>query len=184
MREPRVTRGQSLAEFALLLPIFAFLLVGVVDFARAFYAGVSIANASRVAAEYAINYTEASGLRPPASGPDNTWRTRAGVPATTPDPCTSSMSRDDCGRARATLATQWKAAQEATNIGVSANDVTMTFSGGTSWTPNTKFTVTVNYNFEAITPLASTIWGGGPLLLTRATTLRHSCSSTSACTFP
>lgn len=47
--------GQSFVEFGLLLPVLALVLVGTLDLARVFYAKVSLANASRVAAEFAVN---------------------------------------------------------------------------------------------------------------------------------
>jgi Flp pilus assembly protein TadG len=47
-------RGQSLVEFALILPIFVLLLVGVFDVGRAVYAYNTINNAARQAARLAI----------------------------------------------------------------------------------------------------------------------------------
>ena len=40
-------RGQAIVEFALILPIFVLLLVGVLDFGRAIYAYNTINNAAR-----------------------------------------------------------------------------------------------------------------------------------------
>jgi TadE-like protein len=48
-REP----GQSLVEFALVLPIFLAILVGMVDIGRAVWANNAIANAAREGARYA-----------------------------------------------------------------------------------------------------------------------------------
>jgi hypothetical protein len=45
--------GQGLVEFALVLPIFIAILVGMVDIGRAVWANNSIANAAREAARYA-----------------------------------------------------------------------------------------------------------------------------------
>lgn len=55
MRERRVTRGQSLVELALVLPVLIVLMVGIIDLGRVFYTKVTLANAARVAAEYAVN---------------------------------------------------------------------------------------------------------------------------------
>ena len=41
------SRGQSLVEFALVLPLFVLLLVGVFDLGRAFFAYIAISNAAR-----------------------------------------------------------------------------------------------------------------------------------------
>ena len=48
----RNQRGQSLAEFALLLPILLILVLGAIDFGRLYFAYVSVTNASRNAAQY------------------------------------------------------------------------------------------------------------------------------------
>ncbi len=58
MRLPAVknatARGQSLVEFALILPILILMLVGVLDFGRAIYAYNTINNAAREGARLAI----------------------------------------------------------------------------------------------------------------------------------
>jgi hypothetical protein len=46
-REPRRSRGQSLVEFALIVPIMLVLAGGALDLGRLFYARVSIENAAR-----------------------------------------------------------------------------------------------------------------------------------------
>lgn len=45
-------QGQSLVEFALLLPVLVLILVGVFDLGRAFHALITISNAGREAARY------------------------------------------------------------------------------------------------------------------------------------
>ena len=45
-RDLRRERGQSLVEFAVLLPILVLILMGVLDFGRVFYAYTTIANAA------------------------------------------------------------------------------------------------------------------------------------------
>lgn len=47
-------RGQTLAEFALTLPILLLLMFGIIEFARIFQAWVTLQNAARTAARYAI----------------------------------------------------------------------------------------------------------------------------------
>lgn len=47
-------RGQALVEFAIILPIFILLLVGILDLSRAVYANHTIANAAREALRLAI----------------------------------------------------------------------------------------------------------------------------------
>jgi Flp pilus assembly protein TadG len=53
-RRPSVERGQSLVEFALVLPVFILVVVGILDLGRAVYAYNTISNASREAARVAI----------------------------------------------------------------------------------------------------------------------------------
>jgi Flp pilus assembly protein TadG len=53
MRE-RDHRGQTIVEFALILPVFILVLVGIVDFGRAVYASSTIQNAAREAVRVAI----------------------------------------------------------------------------------------------------------------------------------
>jgi Flp pilus assembly protein TadG len=50
----RTRRGQALVEFALILPIFILVLVGIFDFGRAVYAYNTISNASRQAVRLGI----------------------------------------------------------------------------------------------------------------------------------
>ncbi len=49
----RRSRGQSLVEFALVLPVLLLIVLFALDFGRAFFAWVSLNNAARVAANYA-----------------------------------------------------------------------------------------------------------------------------------
>jgi hypothetical protein len=46
-RYSRQIGGQSLVEFALLLPLFVLLIVGIFDLGRAFFAYIAISNAAR-----------------------------------------------------------------------------------------------------------------------------------------
>jgi hypothetical protein len=48
--------GQSLVEFALILPLLALLFLGAVDLTRAFYTYIGLQNASREAARVVIDF--------------------------------------------------------------------------------------------------------------------------------
>ncbi|MGB6836982.1 MAG: TadE family protein [Dehalococcoidia bacterium] len=60
-RRARYQRGQSLVEFALLLPLLLIIMLGVLDFGRVYFAYVSVTNAARNGAHYASATTEKAG---------------------------------------------------------------------------------------------------------------------------
>lgn len=53
-RRTKETQGQSLLEFAFSLPIIFLLIVNLVNFGAFFYAWITVANAARAGANYAI----------------------------------------------------------------------------------------------------------------------------------
>lgn len=60
MNVSRATRGQTLAEFALILPVFVVILVGIFDGGRLVFAYNDVNNAAREAGrEATVNQTEA-----------------------------------------------------------------------------------------------------------------------------
>ena len=58
----RTHRGQSLVEAAIVMPVFLLLVLGAVDFGRAFSASLTVENAARQAAAYAAQH-QADGSR-------------------------------------------------------------------------------------------------------------------------
>jgi Flp pilus assembly protein TadG len=52
LTQEEASRGQSLVELALMFPLLLFILVGVLDLGRAYYAYVTITNAAREGASY------------------------------------------------------------------------------------------------------------------------------------
>jgi Flp pilus assembly protein TadG len=56
----RGVRGDSLIEFALLLPILMLMLMGIFDLSRAFYVHSVIANAAREGARYGVAHSDGS----------------------------------------------------------------------------------------------------------------------------
>src|SRR6202048_4732191 len=55
------SRGQSLVEFALFLPLFAFIVLGAADLARLFYYNVAITNMAREAAPRGAYFDPSTG---------------------------------------------------------------------------------------------------------------------------
>jgi Flp pilus assembly protein TadG len=70
MRTPfrrRDGRGQSLVEFALILPVFILVLIGLFDMGRAIYAYNTVSNAARAAARVAIVHQNAIAIQTEAT---------------------------------------------------------------------------------------------------------------------
>ncbi len=56
--------GQSMVEFALILPVFVLVFAGIFDLGRAFYASITITNAAREGARYGtLNPKDQPGMR-------------------------------------------------------------------------------------------------------------------------
>jgi TadE-like protein len=72
--------GQSLVEFALVLPLFLAILIGMVDIGRAIWANNVIANAAREAARYAIVHGGTSTNECPAGPPVTTGSNKTVIP--------------------------------------------------------------------------------------------------------
>lgn len=57
------TKGQSLVEFALILPLFMLIVLGIFDFGRAIYAYSALHNAAREGARYgAVHHCDTAGI--------------------------------------------------------------------------------------------------------------------------
>lgn len=55
--------GQSLVEFVLLLPVLCLLILGAIDFGRAYYVSIEVSNAALAAASYGMrNPTNTTGI--------------------------------------------------------------------------------------------------------------------------
>ncbi len=87
--------GQSLVELALLLPVFAALVIGSAEFARVAYAAIEVANAARAGVQYgAQNHgtaADTAGIQAAAAG-DAANVTSLQATATTYCVCTNGVS--------------------------------------------------------------------------------------------
>jgi Flp pilus assembly protein TadG len=73
-------RGQSMVEFALLLPFLILLIVGTFDLGRAFFSLITITNAAREGARYGtLHPSDEAGMKAAAA----TEATNSGIPITT-----------------------------------------------------------------------------------------------------
>lgn len=129
-------RGQSLVEFALILPLLVLILMGVFDFGRAFFAYNAISNGAREGARYGIIHPDATDPSPPYDDPDTIE-----------------------GRA------------VAQTFILDMNELTITVDTSQGTERGDPLSVTMQYDFEALTPLISTIWGGGALSLESSATM-------------
>lgn len=128
-------RGQSLTEFAMLLPVLLIIIAGVLDLGRLYYAYVMVTDAAAEGLAYAINN--------PPDDPDN--------PS---DPDTAQV------RARAMAATDGliEQADAVSAITVDCPDCPDTVSGD-------PITVTVSYDFPVMMPFVSMIVPDGVIPL-------------------
>ncbi len=195
MRRRRLTRGQSLTEFALILPIIALIMIGAIDLGRAYYTKVTLANAVRVGAEYAV---DPSRWREYSTGDKNAFQNAN--PGLT-DPCNNNewnTAPESCGKKRANLIARQLVVFEANNLGITLNDVgTFTanpssafYTGSSTWTgnaltftPNTKYTFSVRAKFSPITPGIRALFGGNDPTFHHDVRLRHNCLSSNSCTW-
>lgn len=146
------TRGQALVEFAIIIPVFLGMLMGILDFGRVVWATTSLASAAREAARYAIVHggsaTDPCPVGPP--GPDSR---RTDV---TPATVTASAS---CPYPSPSKQSVVNAATTAALAG--GSNITVTVCYGTGCTGNTdtgtnargqSVTVVVTSTVNLITP--------------------------------
>jgi Flp pilus assembly protein TadG len=135
------TRGQSLVEFALILPIMMVFLAAVLDLGRVFYATISLNNAAR---EGAFQAAET-----PASFDQG-------------QPCNTATNMVTC---RVQLEAKGSA------ITIAADDITMSCSAsGCPEQAGSRVTVGVTGEFRLLTPLLSIVFGGQTIPMSAAAT--------------
>lgn len=143
------TLGQSLVEFALILPVFLVILSAAIDLGRLAYARVTIANVAREASFQAAQTPTAF---------------QAGQPCPTADPGTGKVPGTNLVICRAIL--------ESTGsvVTVAPSDITLTCTPSCSEAMGNTVTVKATGRFNLLTPVMAAFFGG--------TTITFSSSST------
>ena len=154
-------RGQTLVEFALVLPVFVVLTLGVLDAARVFSAHVAISNSAREAAMFASRGTNSfywcrNPADPASADPDMpvsvSCPSGAGAGNYSADPNNIgyriAAETDGLDRTRITL--------DPPRCSLGAGVPGATCTAGT--TPKYVL-VRVTYQMDLVTPLISQIWG-------------------------
>jgi PKD repeat protein len=140
-RRGRKSRGQSLVEFALVLPVFLVFLAAALDLGRVFYANISLNNAAREGA------FQASKL-PAAFGAGQT--------------CDAS----DAGQ----IVCRVEFESRSSAVTIADGDISATCSAACTKAVGSTVTVTVTGTFTLVTPILSAIFGGQTIPLHSAAT--------------
>ena len=82
----RRSRGQSLVEFALVLPVFLLILSGILDFGFLLYSRMTVINAAREGARVATTMTDTPGAIPGAVS-SRVSEAASGLPVATSTSC-------------------------------------------------------------------------------------------------
>jgi PKD repeat protein len=149
------SRGQSLVEFALVLPVFLVFLAAALDLGRVFYANITLNNAAREGAF--------EGAKHPASF-------GAG----------QSCDASDAGR----IVCRVKFEASSSAVAIADGDITATCNSACSSAAGSTVTVNVKGNFQLVTPILSAIFGGQTVKLHSAATAQIQYYPTSAAAQP
>lgn len=137
-RARRSWRGQSLVEFALVVPVLLILVAGAIDFGRAFYGWITIENAAKEGAMY--------GARNPRC---DTTKTGCASSATV----SYSVNKDLSGLTGVSQTVSCVAPDQVTVRDLNANN------GPTICREGDTYRVAVRYPFRLITPILASIVG-------------------------
>jgi Flp pilus assembly protein TadG len=141
--------GQSLVEFALILPVFLLIVSAAVDLGRLAYARVTIANVAREAAFQAAS-TPTSYL--------------AGQPCPTVDPATGQVPGTNLVICRGVLESAGGA------LTVAPSDITVSCTPSCTKAYGNTVTVTATGRFHLITPVMAAFFGGQTITFSSSTT--------------
>jgi PKD repeat protein len=156
LRRRRRSRGQSLVEFAIILPIMFVFLAAIIDLGRVFYATVTLNNAAREGAFQAAN-----------------------------DP-TSYQAGQACDTTTNLVVCRVQLESKDSGIAIAATDISMTCSvSGCPDQAGSTVTVRVSGQFQLVTPLLSIIFGGQTIPMdAQATAQREYLPTPNTATLP
>lgn len=146
------SRGQTLVEFALILPVFLLLTLGVVDGARLFTAYIAITNGAREGALYAA-----------ASGNYSKWCSTTSTVVCPTGSAPSNQSTDPDNIAYRVQAES----QGLTQLNVIL--LPPTCDNGACTSSSTTVTVQVRYSMSLFVPVVGALMGT-PVIMTASTT--------------
>ncbi len=171
-RARRSGRGQTVVEFALILPVFLMVTLAVIDGSRAFTAQIKLTNGVRNAAMFAYKGNYNAWCRDP-SDPTNA---DPGMPVTVS--CPAGTSSANYAGDPVNLA--YRIAAEASGMDRTQITLSAPLCGPGPGVPTSScasvvspkyVTVTATYRFTTLTPLLSQLWGGS-IILTATSTAR------------
>ena len=171
-RARRRGRGQTVVEFALILPVFLVATLAVVDGSRAFTAQIELTNGVRNAALFAYKGNYNSWCRDPSDPAD----ADPGMPVTVS--CPTGTGAANYGSDPGNLA--YRIAAEASGMDRSLITLSAPLCGLGPGVPTQScasvsspkyVTITATYRFTPLTPLLSQFWGGN-ITLTATSTAR------------
>lgn len=141
LRGRRKSRGQSLVEFAVIVPVILVFLAGVLDLGRVFYATITMNNTARVGAFQAARTPGSFIAGAPCNDPNNLIV------------CAVQLESND------------------SQLAISNADITVSCNtAGCPGQPNSTITVTVHGRFRLLTPILSSVFGGNELPMNASST--------------
>ncbi len=150
-------RGQSLTEFALILPLLLLVLLGIVEFARILQAYITVQHAARTGARYAVT----GQFILLDEGPDGVPGTDDDVWASRPSSIITTTHNAAIGLARVRPDADIPAREPRADLGYYYDVVLEPANGGVPHGVGITdtITVTVHYNVPLLTPIIGNILG-------------------------
>jgi Flp pilus assembly protein TadG len=160
-RRRQVSRGQAVVEFALILPVFLLLTLGVVDMARVFTSYIALTNGVSSGAIYAgqggfLKWCATGGSVPCPTGTPATQK------IADPDNIAYQINVEASGLTKSAIV---MAAPSCTKTGTTITESCTTTSAGAY----SQVRISATYDVTLITPLMTTLMGG-PVHMTASTT--------------